>query len=89
MARPRDGGKSQRRGSWGAVLSQGARRGSDLPAALTRECPKCGAKPGFRCGRQVVGKVGGQDIGGGYWRPMAKIHSQRRLARPGGPLDPS
>lgn len=64
-------------------------RGVDKPLAtphlagkpLSRSCPKCEAEPGKPCRRWIGGRIGGEDVGGGYWRPLKKVHDERRRSR--------
>lgn len=48
-----------------------------LNPAKLEHCPRCGAKPHDPCVRRPAGLVGGDDIGGGYFRAMKGFHAER------------
>jgi hypothetical protein len=64
---------------WARPLIAGKSRVATILAERSRVCPKCEAPIGYPCRRWVGGRVGGEDIGGGYWRPMtSKVHDERK-----------
>ncbi|WP_162959247.1 hypothetical protein [Micromonospora tulbaghiae] len=48
---------------------------------ISRACPKCEAPAGKPCRRWIAGRVCGQDIGGGYWKPLKSVHAERKNHR--------
>ncbi len=45
-----------------------------LKGKIGRACPRCGAAPGWRCGRDVTYK----DVPGGpVWKPIKEFHKER------------
>lgn len=72
-----------RRGQWGRALTAGGSKAVTVQHDRRRACPKCEAPIGYPCRRWVGGRVRGEDIGGGYWRPMtSKVHDERKASPP-------
>lgn len=62
-----------------AVRALAVPTGSRNPRS--RPCPKCDAQRGRLCRRRVAGRVGGEDIGGGYWVDMKGVHDERKAKK--------
>ena len=44
----------------------------------SRPCPRCEVSPGTKCRRWIAALVGGEDMGGGYWKQLAQPHPERK-----------
>lgn len=63
-----------------AIVLTGETRGVLGP--LSRDCPTCGAAAGAKCVRTTGGRVGGEDIGGGYPVTLKSFHAKRKKWTP-------